>query len=153
MSSDVKKICVLPGDGIGAEIVASAVTVLNRAAEQAGFSIELHEEAIGGAAIDAFNSPLPERTLRRCEQSDAVLLGAVGGLQWDSNPPELKPETGLLNLRKALGLYGNLRPVKMLPVLIDCSTLKPEVVDGVDFVVVRELTGGLYFGTPRGVSG
>jgi 3-isopropylmalate dehydrogenase len=153
MYNNVKKICVLPGDGIGAEIVASALAVLKQTAARAGFDIELHEEAIGGAAIDAFNSPLPDRTLQRCQESDAVLLGAVGGPKWDSNPPALKPETGLLALRKALGLYGNLRPVKMLPVLIDCSTLKPEVVGGVDFVVVRELTGGLYFGTPRGVSG
>jgi len=149
----MKRICVLAGDGIGPEIVASALAVMNNVAAGAGFGIEVYEEAIGGAAIDAFNNPLPERTLRRCEESDAVLLGAVGGPKWDPNPPELKPETGLLALRKALGLYGNLRPVKMLPVLIDCSTLKPEVVGGVDFVVVRELTGGLYFGTPRGISG
>jgi len=153
MSVNIKKICVLPGDGIGPEITASALAILKQVAERAGFGVELHEEAIGGAAIDAFNDPLPDRTLQRCQASDAVLLGAVGGPEWDSNPPELKPETGLLALRKALGLYGNLRPVKMLPVLIDCSTLKPEVVGGVDFVVVRELTGGLYFGTPRGVSG
>jgi len=153
MSGNIKKICVLPGDGIGPEIVASALAVLNQSAARAGFGIELREEAIGGAAIDAFNNPLPEQTLRLCRESDAVLLGAVGGFKWDSNPPELKPETGLLNLRKALGLYGNLRPVKMLPVLTDCSTLKPEIVSGVDFVVVRELTGGLYFGTPRGISG
>ena len=153
MSNGVKKICILPGDGIGPEIVASALSVLNQAATMAKFSVELHEEFIGGAAIDAFNNPLPERTLRRCEESDAVLLGAVGGPKWDSNPPALKPETGLLALRKALGLYGNIRPVKMLPVLIDCSTLKPEVVGDVDFVVVRELTGGLYFGTPRGITG
>jgi len=148
-----KKICVLPGDGIGTEITASALAVLKRVAAQAGFDVELREESIGGAAIDAFNNPLPDATLRCCLESDAVLLGAVGGFKWDANPPELKPETGLLALRKALGLYGNLRPVKMLPVLIDCSTLKPEVVGGVDFVVVRELTGGLYFGTPRGISG
>jgi len=153
MSNNIKKICVLPGDGIGAEIVASALAVLNQVAARAGFYIELHEEYIGGAAIDAFNNPLPDQTLRRCLESDAVLLGAVGGPKWDSNPPALKPETGLLALRKALWLYGNLRPVKMLPVLVDCSTLKPEIVGGVDLVVVRELTGGLYFGTPRGISG
>ena len=153
MSGDVKKICALPGDGIGAEIVASALAVLKQAASQAGFRIEIQEETIGGAAIDAFNNPLPDRTLRCCKESDAVLLGAVGGPKWDSNPPDMKPETGLLALRKALGLYGNLRPVKLLPVLIDCSTLKPEVVGGVDFVLVRELTGGLYFGTPRGITG
>ena len=116
----VKKICVLPGDGIGTEIVASALAVLKQIADRAGFDVELHEEAIGGAAIDAFNNPLPEQTLRRCQASDAVLLGAVGGAKWDPNPPALKPETGLLALRKALGLYGNLRPVKMLPSLIDC---------------------------------
>ena len=153
MTNGVKKICVLPGDGIGPEIIASALAVLKQVAAQSGFDIELYEEAIGGAAIDAFNTPLPERTLRRSRESDAVLLGAVGGPQWDMNPPHMKPETGLLSIRKALGLYGNLRPVKLLPTLIDCSTLKPEVVSGVDFVVVRELTGGLYFGTPRGISG
>ncbi|MDR0843260.1 MAG: 3-isopropylmalate dehydrogenase [Acidobacteriota bacterium] len=151
MTDSVKKICVLPGDGIGPEIVASALAVLRQVAASAGFAIELHEEAIGGAAIDAFNNPLPDATLRRSQESDAVLLGAVGGPRWDPNPPELKPETGLLAIRKALGLYGNLRPVKMLPMLVDCSTLKAEVVSGVDFVVVRELTGGLYFGKPRGI--
>ena len=151
MTDRVKRICVLPGDGIGPEIVASALVVLQQVAASAGLAIELREEAIGGAAIDAFNNPLPEATLRCSLESDAVLLGAVGGPKWDPNPPELKPETGLLDIRKALGLYGNLRPVKMLPMLVDCSTLKPEVVSGVDFVVVRELTGGLYFGKPRGI--
>jgi 3-isopropylmalate dehydrogenase len=153
MTNSAKKICVLPGDGIGPEIVASALAVLKQVASRAGFDIELSEEVIGGAAIDAFNNPLPEQTLRRSKESDAVLLGAVGGPKWDSNPRHLKPETGLLGIRKELGLYGNLRPVKMLPSLVDCSTLKAEVVGGVDFVVVRELTGGLYFGTPRGISG
>ena len=153
MLNVVKNICVLPGDGIGPEITASAVAILTQAAARAGFGIELHEEAIGGVAIDAFGNPLPNETLRCCQSSDAVLLGAVGGPKWDANPPTLKPETGLLNLRKALGLYGNLRPVKLLPVLTDCSTLKPEIVGNVDFVVVRELTGGLYFGKPRGISG
>lgn len=153
MTNSAKKICVLPGDGIGPEIVASALAVLKQVASRAGFEIELHEEAIGGAAIDAFNNPLPEQTLIRSKESDAVLLGAVGGPKWDSNPRQLKPETGLLEIRKELGLYGNLRPVKMLPSLVDCSTLKAEVVGGVDFVVVRELTGGLYFGTPRGITG
>ncbi|MDR1728107.1 MAG: 3-isopropylmalate dehydrogenase [Acidobacteriota bacterium] len=150
-AGNVRKICVLPGDGIGPEIVASALAVLKQVASDAGFAVELHEEAIGGVAIDAFGDPLPEATLRRSLESDAVLLGAVGGPKWDPNPPALKPETGLLGIRKALGLYGNLRPVKMLPTLVDCSTLKPETVSGVDFVVVRELTGGLYFGKPRGV--
>lgn len=153
MTNSAKKICVLPGDGIGPEIVASALAVLKQVASRAGFNIEVHEESIGGAAIDAFQDPLPEPTLRRAKESDAILLGAVGGPKWDSNPPHLRPEKGLLAIRKELGLYGNLRPVKQLPTLLDCSTLKAEVVAGVDFVVVRELTGGLYFGTPRGVSG
>jgi 3-isopropylmalate dehydrogenase len=153
MSKGIKNICVLPGDGIGPEIVDSALAVLKQVSAQAGFEIATTIEAIGGMAIDSAGDPLPERTRTNCLASDAVLLGAVGGPKWDSNPSHLRPEKGLLGIRKAMGLYGNIRPVKMLPSLIDCSTLKPEVVSGVDFVVVRELTGGLYFGEPKGISG
>ncbi len=154
MSDDnLKKICVLPGDGIGPEVVEPAVEILKTVAGTAGFQIQIDSEAIGGDALDRFGDPLPERTLAECRASDAVLLGAVGGPRWDSNPPHLRPEKGLLGIRKGLGLYGNIRPVRQIPSLLDCSTLKPEVVGGVDLVVVRELTGGLYFGEPRGISG
>ncbi len=143
----------MPGDGIGPEVVEPAVDILRHVAGQAGFEIQVEQEAIGGDALDRFGEPLPDRTLARCRASDAVLLGAVGGPKWDSNPPHLRPEKGLLGIRKGLGLYGNIRPVRQLHPLLECSTLKPEVVAGVDLVVVRELTGGLYFGEPRGVSG
>jgi len=150
---NLKKICVLPGDGIGPEVVQPAVDILRQVAGMAGFQVEIENEAIGGDALDRFGEPLPEQTLAKCRKSDAVLLGAVGGPRWDSNPPHLRPEKGLLGIRKGLGLYGNIRPVRQIPSLLDCSTLKPEVVSGVDLVVVRELTGGLYFGEPRGISG
>ncbi len=149
----LKKICVLPGDGIGPEVVKPALDVLTQVAGVAGIQIQIETEAIGGDALDRFGEPLPERTLARCRASHAVLLGAVGGPRWDSNPPHLRPEKGLLGIRKGLGLYGNIRPVRQIPSLLNCSTLKPEVVGGVDLVVVRELTGGLYFGEPRGISG
>ncbi len=149
----LKTICVLPGDGIGPEVIAPAVEILRQVAGIAGFQIQIENEAIGGDALDRFGEPLPERTLSRCRASDAVLLGAVGGPRWDSNPPRLRPEKGLLGIRKGLGLYGNIRPVRQIRSLLDCSTLKPEIVSGVDLVVVRELTGGLYFGEPRGISG
>jgi 3-isopropylmalate dehydrogenase len=148
-----KTICVLAGDGIGPEVVKPAVEILELAAAKAGFGVNLVPGYIGGDALDRFSVPLPEDTLKVCRESDAVLLGAVGGPKWDSNPPNTRPEKGLLGIRKGLGLYGNLRPVRQLPSLLDCSTLKPEVVGGVDLVVVRELTGGLYFGEPRGISG
>lgn len=153
MLNGKKKICVLPGDGIGPEIIDSALAVLDQVASQAGLAVTVSRESIGGEAIDAHGTPLPERTLQSCLSSDAVLLGAVGGPRWDSNPPQLRPEKGLLGIRKALGLYGNLRPVKQQPMLLDCSSLKKEVVAGVDLLVVRELTGGLYFGEPQGISG
>lgn len=148
-----KKVCILAGDGIGPEVIAPAVLILERMAKMAGIDLTLTQHAIGGEAIDRYGKPLPETTLEACRQSDAVLLGAVGGPKWDSNPPNLRPEKGLLGIRKGLGLYGNLRPVRQMPALLGCSTLKPEVVGGVDLVVVRELTGGLYFGEPRGISG
>ncbi len=148
-----KKICVLPGDGIGPEVTAPAVAILERMAREAGFDLDIRQDLVGGAALDRLGVPLTDDTLSLCRSSDAVLLGAVGGPRWDSNPPEGRPEKGLLGLRKGLGLYGNLRPVRQMPALLKCSTLKPEVVSGVDLVVVRELTGGLYFGMPRGITG
>lgn len=146
---DGYKIVVLPGDGIGPEIIAEALKVLNAVAELDDFELEFDHHIIGGAAIDHAGTPLPQATVDACRNADAVLLGAVGGPKWDANPPELRPEKGLLGIRKALQLYTNLRPVKLHPALLDASTLKPEVVDGTDLLVVRELTGGIYFGQPR----
>jgi len=151
--SSQKKICILAGDGIGPEVTRAAIAILESVADTAGFDLQMSHGAIGGEALDRFGVPLPDETLQMCLTSDAILLGAVGGPRWDSNPPELRPEKGLLGVRKGLGLYGNLRPVRQMPALLKCSTLKPEVVSGVDLVVVRELTGGLYFGEPRGISG
>ncbi len=148
-----KIISILPGDGIGPEVLGPAVAVLEQAARHAGFQPVLRRGEIGGAALEKSGTPLTEETIGMCRSSDAVLLGAVGGPRWDSNPPHLRPEKGLLAIRKELGLYGNLRPVRQMAGLLDCSTLKPEVVSGVDLVVVRELTGGLYFGEPRGITG
>jgi 3-isopropylmalate dehydrogenase len=146
---DSYRIVVLAGDGIGPEIVEEALKVLKAVAELDGFNLEFEHHLIGGAAIDLAGTPLPQATVDACRNADAVLLGAVGGPKWDANPPELRPEKGLLGIRKALQLYTNLRPVKLHPALLDASTLKPEVVDGTDLLVVRELTGGIYFGQPR----
>lgn len=141
------KIALLPGDGIGQEIVPQAVRVLEQVARKFGLELEFKEALIGGAAIDAVGHPLPPETLELCKNSDAVLLGAIGGPKWDNLPVHLRPEgAALLPIRKELGLFTNIRPVKMLPALLKSSTLKAEVVDGVDLVVIRELTGGLYFG-------
>jgi len=148
-----KTICLLPGDGIGPEVIYPAVDVLQRVAGAAGISVAVSKAAIGGDALDRYGTPLPEATLQACLSSDAVLLGAVGGPKWDDRPAQLRPERGLLGVRKGLGLFANLRPVRQIPSLLECSTLRPEVVRGVDLVVVRELTGGLYYGEPRGVSG
>lgn len=146
------RITVLPGDGIGPEIMAVAVNVLKAvAAKQGNFRLTFQEALVGGAAIDALGNPLPEATLDQCRQSDAVLLAAIGGYKWDTLPREVRPETGLLGLRAGLELFANLRPAQIVPQLIDASSLKPEVIDGVDIMVVRELTGGIYFGKPRGV--
>lgn len=145
------RITLLPGDGIGPEIMAVAVDVLNVIGEQLDINFEFAEALLGGAAIDATGEPLPADTLEKCRNSDAVLLAAIGGYQWDTLPRHLRPETGLLGLRAGLGLFANLRPATILPQLIDASPLKRDVVEGVDIMVVRELTGGIYFGQPRGV--
>ena len=141
------KICVLPGDGIGIEITAQAVRVLK--ALDLGF--ELEEAQLGGGAVDATGSPFPEATQKLALAADAVLLGAVGGPKWDGLPRELRPERGLLGIRKLLGLFANLRPAILYPELANASTLKPEVVSGLDILIVRELTGDIYFGQPRGI--
>ena len=145
------RITLLPGDGIGPEIMAVAVDVLKVVGEPLDLRFEFQEALIGGAAIDATGEPLPADTLEMCRNSDAVLLAAIGGYKWDTLPRHLRPETGLLGLRAGLSLFANLRPATILPQLIDASTLKREVVEGVDIMVVRELTGGLYFGQPRGI--
>ena len=144
-------ITVIPGDGIGREVVAGGVKDLETISKKYGHQFTFTHTLAGVAALDAVGIPLPEETLTSCRASDAVLLGAVGGPKWDKNPPHLKPEQALLGLRKSLGLYANIRPAKIFSALIDASALKREVVEGVDIVVVRELTGGIYFGTPRGI--
>lgn len=145
------RITLLPGDGIGPEIMAVAVDVMKVIGRQLDISWEFSEALIGGAAIDATGDPLPDETLEKCRDSDAVLLAAIGGYKWDNLPRHQRPETGLLGLRAGLGLFANLRPATILPQLIDASSLKREVVEGVDIMVVRELTGGIYFGQPKGV--
>jgi 3-isopropylmalate dehydrogenase (EC 1.1.1.85) len=144
------KIAVLPGDGIGPEVTEQAVKVL-RALNSDGMKIEMEHAAIGGAGYDAAGDPLPEATLKLARAADAVLLGAVGGYQYDSLPRPMRPEQGLLRIRKELNLFANLRPATLYPELADASTLKPEVVSGLDLMIVRELTGDLYFGQPRGI--
>ncbi len=141
------KICVLPGDGIGPEIIAEAVRVL----KALDLGIEMEEAQLGGCAVDATGSPYPDATQKLAQAADAVLLGAVGGPQWDNNPREQRPERGLLGIRKQLGLFANLRPAILYPELANASTLKPEVVAGLDILIVRELTGDIYFGQPRGI--
>ena len=145
------RITLLPGDGIGPEILNVSVAVLKQVGQLDNLQFEFEEALIGGAAIDATNSPLPEETLATCRKSDAVLLAAIGGYKWDTLPNAQRPERGLLGLRAGLGLFANLRPAKILPQLIDASSLKREVVEGVDIMVVRELTGGIYFGQPKGI--
>ncbi|MFC6673500.1 3-isopropylmalate dehydrogenase [Marinobacterium aestuariivivens] len=147
-----KKVLILPGDGIGPEIVREARRVLESVNSQFDLGIELEEQLVGGAAIDATGKPLPDETLAAARAADAILLGAVGGPKWDSIPDfSIRPEKGLLGIRSALGLFGNLRPAILYPQLAHASSLKPEVVSGLDILIVRELTGGIYFGQPRGV--
>ncbi len=140
------KIAVIPGDGIGVEVTAEAQKVLEALAEARGHSFTFESGLLGGAAIDAVGVPLPDETLALCRASDAILFGAAGGPKWDDPRAKVRPEQGLLALRKELGLYANLRPVKVNAVLVNASTIKPEVLQGTDLIVVRELTGGLYFG-------
>lgn len=146
-----QKIAVLPGDGIGHEIVEQALKVLNYLNADMNLALEFEQGLIGGSAYDETGSPLPEATLTLVKQADAVLLGAVGGYKWESLDIAVRPEKGLLGLRSELQLFSNLRPAILYPQLAEASTLKPEVVSGLDIMIVRELTGGIYFGQPRGV--
>ncbi|WP_456470501.1 3-isopropylmalate dehydrogenase [Caminibacter sp.] len=143
------KIAVLKGDGIGPEIVDEAIKVLDAVASKEGFDLEYNEYLLGGAAVDVFNNPCPDETIKGCMNSDAILFGAIGGPKWDALPKEKRPESGLLKLRKSLGLFANIRPAIIFDELVNASSLKPEVIKGVDLEVVRELTGGIYFGEPR----
>ncbi len=144
-------IAVLPGDGIGPEVTQEAVKVLRAVARRFELTLNFREAAIGGAAFEVAGTPLPDQTLDACRTADAILFGAVGGPQWDTLPRKARPEQGILTLRKTFDLYANLRPAKLFPSLADASTLKREVIEGVDILVVRELTGGLYFGQPKGI--
>ncbi len=143
------KLAVLPGDGIGPEVTSEAVKVLEATGARFGHKFDLSYGPMGGIAIDQTGEALPKETLKMCRSSQAVLLGAVGGPKWDDPQARTRPEDGLLALRKGLGLFANIRPVKVLPMLTDSSNLKPEVIEGVDFIFIRELTGGLYFGRPK----
>ncbi len=147
------RILLLPGDGIGPEVTAQAVAVLRTVADRFGHALRTVDGLIGGVAIARRGDPLPPETLRAAGEADAVLLGAVGAPQYDALPPERRPERGLLALRQALGTFANLRPSRAWPALLDASPLKNHLVEGTDLVIVRELTSGLYYGTPRGVSG
>jgi len=146
-----KKILVLPGDYIGPEVIAEAVKVLALVNTRFSLDLELEYALLGGAAIDACGVPLPDETLARAKGADAILLGAVGGPKWDDVERHLRPERGLLGIRSELALFGNLRPAILYPQLADASSLKPELVAGLDILIVRELTGGIYFGEPRGI--
>jgi 3-isopropylmalate dehydrogenase len=146
-----RKILILPGDGIGPEIVTEAVKVLSWLRDNAGLDVDMEEGLVGGAAIDAEGLPLPAATLDLAQRADAILLGAVGGPRWEHLPIERRPEKGLLGLRSRLGLFANLRPAILYPQLAAASSLRAEVVAGLDILIVRELTGGIYFGEPRGL--
>lgn len=148
-----KRVAVLQGDGIGPEVTTEAVRILEVVARRFNHTFHFNYGSIGGAAIDSFNDPLPQETVELCESSDAVLLGAVGGPKWDRNPSELRPEKGLLAIRKHFDLFANLRPVKAVPSLLQASPLKEEIVKEVDMMIVRELTGGIYFGQPSRKTG
>ncbi len=144
------KITILPGDGIGPEIMDAAVSVLNHVAGLYDVDFDFTEKLVGGCSIDKHGAPITDDTLQSCAESDAVLLGAIGAPQYDDLPHDQKPEKALLKLREALGLFSNLRPAKIYPALVDASSLKAEVISDTDIMIVRELTGGIYFGTPRG---
>ncbi|HMB96907.1 MAG TPA: 3-isopropylmalate dehydrogenase [Balneolaceae bacterium] len=144
-----KRIAVLPGDGIGPEVTTIAVDVLKEACSHYGFEIESVEYLFGGCSYDKHGEPVTDETLEACKSSDAVLLGAVGGRKWDNLDKEKRPESGLLKLRKYLGVYANFRPIKIYKALLNASSLKPEIIEGTDILIVRELTGGIYFGEPR----
>ena len=143
------KIAVIKGDGIGPEIVDEAIKVLDAVASKEGFNLEFNEFLLGGSAVDVFENPCPDETIKGCLNSNAVLFGSIGGPKWDTLAKEQRPEFGLLKLRKSLGLFANIRPAIIFDELINTSTLKSEVIKGVDLSVVRELTGGIYFGQPR----
>ena len=144
------RLTALPGDGIGPEVTREAIRVLQAISKIRGYEVEVQEKAIGGTAIRQFGTPLPQATVDACLESDAVLLGAVGGPEFDSMPPDRRPEAGLLGLRRALGGFANLRPAIAYDAILDCSPLRPEVARGADILFVRELLGGLYFAEPRG---
>ncbi|HIE35237.1 MAG TPA: 3-isopropylmalate dehydrogenase [Campylobacterales bacterium] len=143
------KIAIIKGDGIGPEIVDEAIKVLDAVSVKENFELSYKEYLMGGSAYDVYGDPLPEETIEGAKNSDSILFGAIGGEKWDNLPREKRPETGLLKLRKALGVYANLRPVTVYDELLNASTLKPDVIKGVDLIVVRELIGGIYFGEPR----
>ena len=145
------KVLLLPGDGIGQEVTASAGRILEKVASMENCKIELLQGQIGGSAIDAMGDPLPKQTLDLAKECDAILLGGVGGPKWDDLPTEKKPEKGLLRIRQELDLFANLRPALLFPSLVSASSLKPELVENLDILILRELTGGIYFGEPRGV--
>ncbi len=147
-----KKIAVLPGDGIGPEVVKQGVSLLDSLSEALDMTFEFSEYLIGGACLNAHAVPVQDSTISACRQADAVLLGAVGSPEFDNNPPHLRPEKALLGMRAALGVYCNLRPAKLYQSLASASPLKPEIVAGIDMLVVRELTGGIYFGEPAGIA-
>ena len=149
---DSYEVTLLPGDGIGPEITKATVGVLGALTARFNFAIDFKESLIGGSAVDATSEPFPDASLEQCRKSDSVLLACIGGPKWDGLPREQRPESGLLRMRKELGLFANLRPAQVLPQLVASSTLKPEVVSGVDVMVVRELTGDVYFGTPKGIA-
>ncbi len=145
------KLMILPGDGIGPEVMAEVRKVLSWLENDAGIAFEIEDGLIGGASIDAHNDPLTDDTLDQCRKADAILLGAVGGPKWADVDYNIRPEAGLLKLRKELDLFANLRPAIVFDALVDASSLKPEIVKGLDILIVRELTGGVYFGEPRGI--
>ncbi|GAB1266338.1 3-isopropylmalate dehydrogenase [Aurantivibrio infirmus] len=146
-----KKVLVLPGDGIGPEIIAEAVKVLECVNAKEDLGLQFETALLGGCGVDAFGEPLPRETLEKAQSADSILMGAVGGPKWDTIERSIRPEQGLLQLRSGLSLFANLRPAILYPQLADASSLKPEIVAGLDIMIVRELTGGIYFGQPRGI--